>query len=92
MNEFKGTKGKWERVTSDWDMNQSVFLENTEIEICSVKSNAHKQLYDAQLIAHAPELLDFIKSIVEDYNNGLIDDVESVAIRSESLYNKATTI
>lgn len=31
------------------------------------------------------ELVGFVKSIVSDYENGLIDDIEHVAIRAEQL-------
>ena len=47
---------------------------------------------NAQLIAHAPEMLEFIKSIVDDYENGLIDDIEHLAIRAEQLFTRATTV
>lgn len=48
--------------------------------------------YNAKAISFVPEMLEFIKYIFEDYENGLIDDVEHLAIRAKLLYNKATTI
>lgn len=48
--------------------------------------------YNAKAISCVPEMLEFIKSIFEDYDSGLIDDVEHLAIRAELLYNKSTTV
>ena len=90
--EFKGTRGKWEKVTADWDLNQSVFLEDTEEIICDVKSLSHNAIYDALLISKAPEMLEFLQSIVSDYENGLIEDIEDLAIRSEQLIKEATEL
>ena len=64
MSEFKGTKGKWERITSDWDLNQSVFLQDTEKQICLVNSKIHNQIYDALLISKAPEMLEMLKEVL----------------------------
>ena len=60
--EFRGSKGKWEKVTSDWDLNQSVYLEDTEEIICDVKSLSHNAIYDALLISKAPEMLEMLTS------------------------------
>lgn len=69
--EFKGTKGNWEVITCDYDLNKSVFLENTEQEICTISSKAHNQMYDALLISKAPEMLVMLKDIFEnEYVNG----------------------
>ena len=64
--EFKGTKGKWEKVTADWDLNQSVFLEDTEEIICDVKSLSHNAIYDALLISKAPEMLEMLNKVLEE--------------------------
>ena len=74
--EFKGTKGKWEKVTADWDLNQSVFLEDTEEIICDVKSLSHNAIYDALLISKAPEMLEMLQKIVlmTETCNGTFED------------------
>ena len=106
--EFKGTKGKWVVVGGwDNDGKgcfPSVIIHGTEQNFknnygrngitinVSHDQRAESLMANAQLIAHAPDMLEFIKSIFEDYENGLIDDVEHLAIRAELLYNKATTI
>ena len=74
--EFKGTKGKWEKVTSDWDFNQSVFLINTEQEICDIKSNSEESKFNALLISKAPEMLEMLQKIVlmTEICNGTFED------------------
>ena len=74
--EFKGTKGKWEKVTADWDLNQSVFLEDTEEIICDVKSLSHNAIYDALIISKAPEMLEMLQKIVlmTEICNGTFED------------------
>ena len=74
--EFKGTKGKWEKVTADWDLNQSVYLEDTEEIICDVKSLSHNAIYDALLISKAPEMLEMLQKIVlmTEICNGTFED------------------
>ena len=74
--EFRGTKGKWEKVTADWDLNQSVFLEDTEEIICDVKSLSHNAIYDALLISKAPEILEMLQKIVlmTETCNGTFED------------------
>lgn len=89
MNEFKGTKGT--RTVIEREEWFDVMDENGD-RITSFCKDDERSKYDALIDAHAPEMLDFIKSIVEYYNNGLIDDIEHVAIRAELLYNKATSI
>ena len=74
--EFRGTKGKWEKVTADWDLNQSVYLEDTEEIICDVKSLSHNAIYDALLISKAPEMLEMLQKIVlmTEICNGTFED------------------
>ena len=78
--EFKGTKGKWEKVTADWDLNQSVFLEDTEEIICDVKSLSHNAIYDALLISKAPEMLEMLQKIVlmTETCNGTFEDFREI--------------
>ena len=89
--EFKGTKGKWERITSDWDLSQSVFLENTEQEICEVKSKPHKNLYDALLISKAPEMLEMIKLLIDRLEENDLKELSAVK-RAKQLIKEATEI
>lgn len=99
--EFKGTKGSWFVVNVNdhptHEGEQVAFIQTAThaFDVGAVEEsfiNRETFKANAQLIAHAPEMLEFIKSIFEDYENGLIDDVEHLAIRAELLYNKATTI
>lgn len=92
MENFKGTKGKWVVEYSNRDDSYDIYNENKEEFVCTTMNSLDLEKYNAQLIAHAPEMLEFIKSIVDDYNDGLIDDVEHIAIRAEQLFTRATTI
>ena len=64
--EFKGTKGKWEKVTADWDLNQSVYLEDTEEIICDVKSLSPYAIYDALLISKAPKFIEETQDTIDE--------------------------
>lgn len=90
--ELKITKGKWRSV----NLNDNSGLHGIFSDKCNtlVARTCYlpRSEYNAKLIENAPEMLYFIKSIFEDYENGLIDDVEHIAIRAEQLYNKATEI
>ena len=93
--EFKGTKGKWEKVTADWDLNQSVFLEDTEEIICDVKSLSHNAIYDALLISKAPEILEMLQKIVlmTETCNGTFEDFrERYNTEIKQLIKEATTL
>lgn len=89
---FKGTKGEWAlsipfdgAILIGGNVRANVLaysLEGLELED---KANA-------LLISKAPEMLEFIKSIVDDYENGLIEDIECLAVRAELLYQKATEL
>ena len=76
MDNYNFTKGKWEKVTADWDLNQSVYLEDTEEIICDVKSLSHNAIYDALLISKAPEMLEMLQKIVlmTETCNGTFED------------------
>ena len=95
--EFKGTKGKWEKVTADWDLNQSVYLEDTEEIICDVKSLSHNAIYDALLISKAPEMLEMLKELVisadDMFNNGEPSETYYQLInRAEQLIKESTEL
>lgn len=51
-----------------------------------------RSAFNAKAISCVPEMLHFIKSIVDDYEDGLIDDIEDLSIRAELLYKKATEL
>lgn len=85
--EFKGTKGKWEKVTADWDLNQSVFLEDTEEIICDVKSLSPYAIYDALLISKAPEMLELLQSLVSSEMTPLV-----IRKQAKQLIKEATTL
>ena len=97
--EFKGTKGKWEKVTSDWDFNQSVFLINTEQEICDIKSNSEESKFNALLISKAPEMLDMLKTckdamleLMNVIENSVIIDIDKENDENNGIYQIAREI
>lgn len=76
MSEFKGTKGNWEKITENWDLDQCVFLEGTEEKICDVKSLSQNAIYDALLISKAPEMLEILKQLIMINEEGYISSFE----------------
>lgn len=90
--ENKISKGRW-RVNDANDGSGLHYVISDRYDILVARTCfLPRSEYNAKAISCVPEMLDFIKSIFEDYENGLIDDVEHLAIRAELLYNKATTI
>lgn len=106
--EFKGTKGEWSVIGGWNEYGEgcfpSVLIHGTEQDYKNSYGRngitinvSHNQqieslMANALLISKAPRMLSFLKSIVEDYQNGLIDDIEQVAIRAELLYKEATEL
>lgn len=97
--EFKGTKVFPKYVGGDNYSVDLIFDNGATISIdrrgrysdelvCSRK----EMEANALLISKAPEMLEFLQSIVSDYENGLIEDVEHLAIRSEQLIKEATEL
>lgn len=75
--EFKGTKGKWGVKLHDgkyW----KVINENNET-ICNINSRSTLKIKEenanAQLISHAPELIDALHEIVCAFENNALTDV-----------------
>ena len=90
--EFKGTKEEkakhyaenWEEITGlDWE--DSIPVKVSELDYLAGYNQA---IQDSK----APEILEFLQSIVSDYENGLIEDIEDLAIRSEQLIKEATEL
>lgn len=103
--EFKGTQGKWEVVQDDehptlhqiWSVGNcggifgTTYIARTSYAILS-KENA-------QLIAHAPEMLEILiklNAAIDAYNNNMTDDdlkaVNKIQKESHDLITRATTI
>jgi len=83
--EFKGTKGKWEikkysNVTNLW-------IKGDE-PVCTINSSTDEEAKaNAQLIAHAPEMLEMLIDILEQENI-----TQSAHDEIKQLITKATTI
>ena len=90
--ENKISKGRW-RVHDANDGSGLHYVISDKYDILVARTCfLPRSEYNAKAISCVPEMLEFIRSIFEDYENGLIDDVEDLAIRAELIYNKATTI
>lgn len=93
--EFLGTKGKWEFLNTDLAdfILTTVICENQVV--CHVNSVKENRVANAQLIAHAPEMFNLLKSIHFDYTNGHIEDLEDLEekiIQIQFLLKSATAI
>jgi hypothetical protein len=84
--EFKGTKGKWvvskayKTITDEKGF--GITQENGII-------NSNEWDYNAQLIAHAPEMLEMLELIVEEMKN---EGYPELLEKAKQLITKATTI
>lgn len=97
MNEFKGTKGKWkvvEREKTDYapKTNEIQFGDDGECVAEFVEND-----YDAQLIAHAPEMLESLikvnNFIIENKDrNYMIELLTREVPELSDLITRATTI
>ena len=90
MDNYNFTKGKWEYLYDGFEHCYDIVSDNEFI--CTTMSGNTKAKADALLISKAPEMLEFLQSIVSDYENGLIEDIEDLAIRSEQLIKEATEL
>jgi hypothetical protein len=76
MNEFKGTKGKWELKINEYGYNTSVFTDNSQNPnpfrtICVSRVNDQEQNNaNLLLISKAPEMLEMLEKIMKTYNKG----------------------
>ena len=85
--EFKGTKGKWYNETN---VSVSIFHPtNIGQRICTVICGepTEEDFANAQLIAHAPEMLEMLIDILEQENI-----TQSAHDEIQQLITKATTI
>lgn len=107
MENFKGTKGKWKVCVRDCRGSSYFCIESDNIRICNINSKRielfKEEEANAQLIAHAPEMLEAMQSFVNgfecDYvlNDGtIVDDPYEWLIeeyrKCKDLLKRATTI
>lgn len=65
MNEFKGTKGKWE-ARLEGQITSSVYCGDKQICLRAQDNNEAKS--DILLISKAPEMLEMLKEIVSEFD------------------------
>jgi len=87
--EFKGTKGKWYRNTKSRIVS-SVYSENKESLIHISGRNNEEAKANAQLIAHAPEMLEMLRYIYKETN--FQSHFPTTSIKVKDLLTRATTI
>ncbi len=70
--EFKGTKGKWtpskQRGKKGHCILAQVFCEEESLLILNPKDNEEESSYNSLLISKAPEMLEILKTIVDDFD------------------------
>lgn len=83
MEKFKGTKGKWESVTTNWDYQKSIFIEGTEIHIADldIKKTGYDEEVEANalLISKAPEMLEALQQVIKlkdliEYDESIVNE------------------
>lgn len=85
MDNFKGTKGKWEV-----DEYNNVSVGYNEIAFLKSSTPNMERRANAQLIAHAPEMLEMLQSIVD--KPAFKEYFPATRIEVLELIKKATTI
>jgi len=94
MSEFKGTKGKWE-VIDNYDNDRKIYVgtDNGEgDEVYSVETSEMTYMEDfanAKLIAHAPELLEMVKLLVDRLEENGLGKLDAIS-RAKELIKSAT--
>ena len=83
--DFKGTRGKWEYLYDGNDYCYDIVSDYRLI--CSTVSAGIKDRYNALLISNAPEMLEFLQSLVSS-------EMTPLAIRKQAkqLIKKATEL
>ena len=87
--EFKGTKGKWEFVENEnvYSVETLGVVDKPYWAICDTITKKEEDKANAQLIAHAPEMLEMLIDILEQENI-----TQSAHDEIQQLITKATTI
>lgn len=60
MSEFKGTKGEWELIESDF-FSEIISKKPSSKSICAINMNIDEHKSNAKLIACAPEMLEMLE-------------------------------
>ena len=88
MSNFKGTKGKWEKMKAEQlGVPYIVFIDNDTIFQCYGKESEA----NAQLIAHAPELLEMLEKLA-CANPIIHNSYHELRLKAFELIKKATEI
>lgn len=99
MSNFKGTKGKWEinKKTGVFNIGGLYQLsisgnDRKNRQVCNVFGVDEKEgKSNAQLIAHAPEMLEMLELLIDRMEENDLGNFPSV-LRVKKLINKATEI
>jgi hypothetical protein len=86
MNEFKGTKGKWDLLSNvSWCEIQT---ESPIKSICAINKNIEEYEANALLISKAPEMLEMLQRV----SDMVIEDAPHIRQEIEQLIKEATQI
>lgn len=94
--EFKGTKGVWFVGVREGRGGSYLSIESTNSRVCNINSKRielyNEELANATLIAHAPEMLSFLKHLYNDVE--MFREIESHGYGNEltDLIKRATEI
>jgi len=78
MNEFKGTKSKWEIKKGDKTTFTKIIIDKNKIIVFGYKTKDWEtELYDALLISKSPEMLEMLKSVYDLQKNNYGDATDT---------------
>jgi len=94
--EFKGTKGVWEFVENEnvYSVETLGIVDKPYWAICDTITKKEEDKANAQLIAHAPEMLEMLIEFVIMFDGVLNENTKSDELhkKAKQLITKATTI
>lgn len=86
---FKGTNGL--KILESNQIGFGLGVDNDNIKL-TIWGNNEESKANALLISKTPKMLNFMQSMVSDYENGLIDDIEDLITKAEQLVKEATEL
>lgn len=93
MENFKGTKGKWRlSISYDGDLVSDIEIMQPSKLVCLIhKHKTIEGIANAQLIAHAPEMLEAMQEFCERVERGEVRSRKTYA-KFKDILTRATTI
>jgi hypothetical protein len=90
MENFRGTRGKWEFSNEKFI---EIQIKKPLKSICAINTNLKEYESNAQLIAHAPEMLEMLEKLIVTFSGEDLELYQVTRLKeAERLIKKATTI